>query len=466
MKKYFTKSKNGKKIIFAALILFLFSCQDFIEVDTPKTKLVSSSVFTNDVTATAAISAIYNRLLSDQNFASGGLKSLTFLYGLSSDELTLFSQDQGLKAFYDNTILPTNTDVDRIWGDSYYIIYSSNAIIEGLAKSTGVSAQVKKQLEGESKFIRAFCHFYLVNLFGSIPYITTTDYRLNAVISRSPNEKVYQSIITDLQDAISLLSSDYVTGERVRPNKWAAVALLSRAYLYAGDWENAEIFASEIIENTDMYSLVDLNDVFLKNSQETIWQLMPIIPGTNTLEGSRFISTGIPQQAALNAELLDAFESTDNRKNNWIGSVTQDGDTYYFPYKYKLASTTSVSEEYSMVLRLAEQYLIRAEARLQNDKLTGQGSAEDDVNVIRNRAGLGNTTAKTKDELTVAILQERRLEFFSEWGHRWFDLKRTNKLEETLNGIKPGFDTSDTLLPIPESEILVNPNLKPQNPGY
>ena len=119
--------------------------------------------------------------------------------------------------------------------------------------------------------------------------------------------------------------------------------------------------------------------------------------------------------------------------------------------------------EYSILLRLAEQYLIRAEARLYLGDLDG---AKTDLNLIRNRAALPPITTNIEDELKLAIENERRHELFTEQGHRWFDLKRTARANEILGPIKPNWHNTDILLPIPETELNLNPNLQPQNPGY
>ena len=119
----------------------------------------------------------------------------------------------------------------------------------------------------------------------------------------------------------------------------------------------------------------------------------------------------------------------------------------------------------STVLRLAEQYLIRAEARAKQGKITGVNSAESDINVIRNRAGLGNTTANTQADILLAVEQERKSEFFTEWGHRWFDLKRTGRTTAILSPYKPNWQASKELFPIPESQLINDPNIT-QNPGY
>jgi hypothetical protein len=120
-----------------------------------------------------------------------------------------------------------------------------------------------------------------------------------------------------------------------------------------------------------------------------------------------------------------------------------------------------------MVFRLAEQYLIRAEARAQQDNLI---EAISDLDVLRNRAGISlikNTTPGiSKTNLLLAIEKERQVELFAEWGHRWLDLKRTNRADIVLAPTKSKWSKDDTLYPIPTSEFNKNPRLGDQNPGY
>jgi hypothetical protein len=154
----------------------------------------------------------------------------------------------------------------------------------------------------------------------------------------------------------------------------------------------------------------------------------------------------------------------------WLNSVKVGVDTFYYPVKYKSATLNAPVTEYSMVLRVAEQYLIRAEARAQAGNLPG---AIDDLNKIRERANLSllavTNPGITKSALLDMILHERQVELFTEWGHRWLDLKRTNKVDDVMRveTVSKGgtWDTHDKLYPIPNSEILVNPNLN-QTPGY
>lgn len=444
---------------FLVLITMLTSCEDLIEVDRPRNQLISATVFEDDLTAVAAISGL---IVS----ASGSYTSATYLNALSADELMIEQGDW--VQFYQNEIQSVDPSVFANWKGAFGLISRANSCIEGLEKSEKVTAALKNQLLGEAKFVRAFFHFYLVNLFGDVPYITTTDWMVNGLVSRMPVSDVYDKIIIDLLEAKSLLAEDYSysQNERVRPNKWVATALLARVYLYQEDWIPAEEQATTVINNTSLYSLnSDLNKVFLKNSSEAILQVIPPFPLKFTTEGSIFQTTYSPTTATLTAGLFNAFETNDSRKAAWIGLGASGGITWYYPRKYKENSVTGTGAEYYMIFRLAEQYLIRAEARAKLNKLTGPNSAESDINIIRDRAGLPPTTAVTQQELLDAIEQERRVELFIEWGHRWMDLKRTGRAAAVLSPIKPNWNNTDVLYPIPYSELQLNPNMT-QNDGY
>ncbi|SFW76157.1 SusD family protein [Sinomicrobium oceani] len=448
------------------LLMFLCSCEDLVEADAPKTELVSKTVFEDDRTATAVLTGIYARMMASSGFASGFANSISVLGGLSADELVSygFSDD-----FFENTLQSTDQTVRLFcWNEPYQYIYTANVVLEGLLETTAITPVVKRQLEGEARFIRAFCYFYLVNFFGDVPLHLTSDYRENSVRSRMPAAEVYQQIVADLKEAQKLLPADYAfsEGERIRPNQWAATALLARTYLYMEDWENAEIQATRVIDNP-LYELPEnLNEVFLKNSREAIWQLMPVQPGINTWEGFRFILVSAPPSTqGLSESMVHAFEAGDERQNKWVGSITKDGDTWYYPHKYKIRLGTVLSE-YSMVLRVAEQYLIRAEARAQQNKIEG---AVKDVDALRKRANL-DLIADTdpgigKSGLLEAILRERRVELFTEWSHRWLDLKRSENSDTVLGAVKPHWETTDIFYPIPLDEILRNSSIT-QNPGY
>ena len=450
-------------ILTSVSLILAISCKKFVQVSPPITQLGSAVVFTSDATATAAMSGIYSNMMQS-GFASGDISSISYLAGLSADELNLYATVTDDAEFYDNNITPANGTLNgSLWSMAYQYIYAANAVLEGLNTSAGVSADVKNQLTGEAKFVRAFCHFYLTALFGNVPLITTTDYRANAQASASLQDSVFRQITGDLLDAQNLLTPDYTfsNGERTRPCKWAAAALLARVYLYQKDWQNAATQSTLMINNSNYALDSDLNAVFLKNSIEAIWQLAPVLPGRNTNDALTFVIIDNPQNSYMSPFLLKAFEPGDNRRARWTDSINVSGVIYYYPYKYRATYSDNVTE-YSMVIRLAEQYLIRAEAEAYLGETT---LSLNDINTIRIRAGLPASTATTTGDLMTLIRHERQVELFSEWGHRWLDLKRDGLTGSVLALIKPGWKDTDTLYPIPQIQIQNDPNSH-QNPGY
>lgn len=469
--KYSSHLVRIHKMLFGLLLfgVTLTSCKKFLDIDPPKTGLISETVFSSDATSTAAISSVYSKMTG--SFLGGGSASLIVLNGLASDELLpVGSSTAAVRDFYNNNLTSVNTYIAAIWSTGYNIIYQCNAILEGLANSTNVTVALKKHIEGEALFIRAYTHLHLSNLFGNIPYIIGTDYRQNSSVSRLPRvPQVLDNITQDLSQAKEKLANDYSfsRNERVRVNKWVASALLARVYLYKGDWVNAEAQATEVLNNTGLYGLIsNLNDIFLKNSREAIWQWMPGSTGQNSAEGAYFILTGSPNIASLSSHLVNQFESGDNRRIQWVGSYTSGANTWYFPYKYKLKNPTASSLEYSMIIRLAELYLIRSEARANQNKFS---EAIADLDMIRGRAGLPlvavTNPSISKSALLLIIEKERLSELFTE-NQRWYDLNRTGRADNVIGSIKSTWQPTDKLFPLPESELLINPMLLPQNPGY
>lgn len=472
------KSKsNCNNILYKTFTLIfvcsvtLTACKKFVEIPAPQNELITETVFSGEATANAAVTDIYSQMINDNQVPY----FYSYYTGLLSDELTSYSLDQDPTAFYTNDLNSFSQGVNDLWSSPFRYLYRANAVIEGVQKSELINSSLKQQLLGEALFIRSFCNFYLVNLFGDIPLIKETDYSVTKGAARVQTDSVYDQIIADLLEAEQLLADNYVgadgiseSSERVRPNKWVAKALLARVYLYRQDYTNAETKASELIDNSELFWLEpDLNSVFLANSNESIWQLQPSnLTGYNTPEGQNYILEGPPESGqfrstTVSEQLLNAFEAGDLRQSTWIGSF----DTYYFPNKYKIPWGTDVSE-YSTVFRLAEQYLIRAEARAQLNNIS---QAQDDLNNIRTRAGLPATTAVDKESLLLAIAHERQVELFTEWGHRWLDIKRTGRANEIMSGVttqKGGsWSSNDQLLPIPQTDRSNNPNLS-QNLGY
>jgi hypothetical protein len=479
-------------VLFFIIILVTISCKKFVEVEAPNTSLTAQNTYSNDATAASVLTGIYAYMGNGGVYT--GATGISLSSGLSADELTLSANafSGSYRQLYQNDLSATVKISPSYWQDYHKILLTVNSAIEGLSASSSLTQAVKTQLLGEAYFLRAFFHFYLVNFYGDVPLMTSTDWRVNAITSRVPKGEVYQQIISDLNKADELLNDKYVmenaltvysagSEEKVRPNKWAAAALLARVYLYFGNltgdansFANAEEQASSVINNNALFGLNTLGQAFIKNNPEAIWQIQYVNTSFKT-EGYHFILTGVPnfvRPTYISDFLLSAFEPGDKRKTEWVKEYTGATTTYYYPFKYQ-QQTDPNNSEYLMVLRLAEQYLIRAEARAKQNKMA---EALADLDKIRERAELPllavTNPGISQSALLDAILHERQVELFTEWGHRWFDLKRTGKIDGVMSAVlptkRPGFtwNTNWQLYPLVQDEINLNPNLNPNNPGY
>ncbi|AXP82741.1 SusD family protein [Mariniflexile rhizosphaerae] len=449
--------------IITAAFICLIACDSFTEVDAPNNQIVSSQVFTNKSGAESALADIYARI-REEGVVTGNPIGGTVIMANYSDDLIFFGSNTTLQQFSNHTLIPSNTYINTIWRTTYSHIYAINAFKEGVVNSVNITEEDKSRFLGEALFLRAFLHFYLVNSYGQIPYITSTDYIINKNISKKSETEIHSLILQDLTEAKELIPDNYPTSERVRPNKSVVNSLLARVYLYNQDWQNAQDYASAVIEN-QLYSWQeDIDQEFLRNNPSIIWSLHPGIAGLNTRDARSFVfASGPPSRSTLAPDLYTAFEPNDLRRTSWIKEIQGSGETWYHANKYKKITNTGISEEYTILFRLAEMHLIRAECKAMVNDLEG---AKEDINKIRNRAGLTDTNEISQQDLLQAILNERRLEFFTEQSHRFFDLKRTGKANEILSIVKPNWRPTNVVFPLPENELLLNENLLPQNLGY
>ncbi|MBA5791561.1 RagB/SusD family nutrient uptake outer membrane protein [Flavobacterium sp. xlx-214] len=450
-----------KIITSLVLCLIILGCEEFLEIETPKDQIDQNVIFDDEKMAVAAISNVYTQLRSNGFFVGNRLGS-GYLLGCYTDELEVVNpQISNHKSFYENTVLSNNAAVNDLWTASYQQIFSVNSILEGLSRSSNLSTETKNQIRGEALAIRGMLHFYLTNTFGSVPYISTTDYNANKITTKMLVDEVIKNVLNDLLEAEGLLTVNYPSTEKIRLNQIAVKALLARVYLYKNDWVSAKKYADDVISIKNN-ELEQIDSVFLKDSKSAIWQLKAENSTKNTLEAIEYIFQTIPApQSKITEVLINSFEKGDLRKKNWLKFIG-DSDSYACAYKYKVLGNSSPSKEYSVILRVEEMYLVSAESAAEMlDFETGNNL----LNIIRSRAGLSSIHLQSKEELIEAILHERRLEFFCEFGHRFFDLKRRNLLNN-LSHIKQNWKPFHQLLPLPESELLLNNNLAPQNAGY
>jgi hypothetical protein len=265
------------------------------------------------------------------------------------------------------------------------------------------------------------------------------------------------------------LPADYLTApgfdrDRTRPNRAAALALLARVELWLGQWAAADSASTAVIGDGRYFLEPNLDSVFLATSREAIWQLQPVSASIATADGQLFLRQAPPGRPGffLTPSLLAAFEAGDARWGHWVKSTVYKGVSYFYPYKYKQLTAGAADPEYEMVLRLAELYLIRAEARGRQGDIAGWLA---DLNLVRARAGLGGVMVAGPADLLTAIAHERQVELFTEWGHRFLDLKRTGQADAVLSASKSGWQSSDALWPIPAAELAASPGMI-QNAGY
>ena len=444
----------GKILIALAFVTLLSACEKFIEITETNGQMQAQDVFESDATANAAINGLY------RSMRSAIQTPLIQMNSIYSNEIMPYSNSTG-NSYY--TLNLQTGDSLLPWSTFYAVVYGANNAIERLDGNFNIPEISRKRYIAEAKFMRAFCHFFMVNLYGDVPLVLTTDVNTNSHISRSAVSSVYTQIIKDLIEAKADLPDDYshATNERVRANKWVAGALLARAYLYQKDYSNAETEANAII-NSGKYSLLtNATGIFNKNNNEAIFQFANNISDTNPANG--FIFTSAPVYVCTPV-LLNAFEMGDQRKTSWIRTSTYSGQQISAPFKF--TSTAANPPEYITMIRLAEMYLIRSEARAMRNDF--QGSA-DDVNLLRlKHGGLAVPIVASADQnnAVTIILHERLVELFTECGHRFFDLKRTGRINAVMGLEKPTYwKPTAALYPIPSLEIQRNPSLTP-NPGY
>jgi hypothetical protein len=447
-----------KYFLFIVSCLLLFSCKKLITVDTPVSELPAEDVYNSDVLADAAVADIY--------YVLGGYytgSSLAIINGLTADELTAISSPP-YTVYANNAIQPADVLILATWREFYKAIYRTNAVLEGLATATKISADKRTQLTGEAKFLRAFCYYYLVSNWGDVPLITTTDVTQTATAFRAPSADIYQLIMSDLQSAVQQLPEAYSSNEKVRANKWAATAMLARVSLQWGNWADAAGNASLVINSGVYLPLSPPDSIFLKNSRSAILQIW--LKDGYTIPAQIFIPANANSFSylALTTDLMNSFEAGDLRKDKWTGTFTYAGNLYNYPFKYKKSNANyGADAEYLMVLRVAEQYFIRAQARCRLNDIAG---AMADLNMIRHNAGLTDLPADTdKETCLLTIEKERRTEMFTEWGDRWLSLKYTSRISTIMTTKKPNWDSTKILYPIPQQERDRDPNLT-QNQGY
>lgn len=437
------------------------SCEKLIEVELPSNQIASDQVFVDVQTADAVLAGLYSGLRDSSPFAGDQSGRLLGLY---TDDLDFYSTTatNGLPEIAHNLQNDSNASIYTDWSTSYKQVYVANAILEGIEKSKSISQADRSRIKGEALMVRSMLLLYLQQVYGDIPYPITTDYQVNQSISKTDKAQVLIQLSEDLKESISLLQDNYRNTERIFPNRKMAELLLAKVCLLEGKWSETELLCKGIIQSPLYQFQNDITKVFIKSGNHILWQLKPKSSGDGTKEsGIYYFTNSAPSMTALSSGLVNTFSSADLRKQYWMAPVTFNGTTWYRAEKYK--NRTANTTEYSIIARLEEVYLLLAEALVQQNKID---EALSYLNKTRQRAGILPLAMPLSKEVALnEIVMENRREFFTEMGHRFFDLKRTGKLDTALQ-TKPNWKPYHKLWPIPQQDILLNSNLKPQNEGY
>lgn len=433
-----------KKIKYLSFLfaIMLTGCEEFLE-QSPVDIVTDDIVISTADDAELVLLGVYSALQSADAYGNQIIGST----GVLSDELIHSGSFPTVAEFDNNAVLSNNVTLQNLWGAYYAGLFRANVLIERV-ETIEITPAEKNRVLGEAKFLRALMHFDLVKLFGGIPYVVTSDLSVLRSIDRTDASTVYTNIIAELNESITLLSGvDH--GNNKRANSWVAKALLARVLLYNGDTAAAGTVANDVIENGPYTLEANYADVFEGGSEEVLFEVFFSVQDQNGM-AFWFRSDG-RWEYAPSTQLIDAMDNNGGDRADMIQARPQGG---FQASKYTDVATGT---DQTVILRLAEMYLIRAEANI------GNSQADDDVNLLRNRAGLGDISGVDLDD----ILAERFVEFCFE-GHRWGDLVRTGRANTIMPVINPtNWQNTDVLMPIPQREIQQNPTLVgKQNPGY
>lgn len=453
-----------KYIIFSLVLLSLSSCEKFLTTE-PVNAVSDENPIYDKGSSETALRAVYRQM---GNSGYYGETYVTLGYFPSGDVKNLTTGGSA-------NLVNINFRTDEVFFNTAWIaIYNTiNRANHVISKVPGVTdplltTALKNQYVGEAKFIRALAYFDLARAWGGVQLVLEPTASLDSrpKVKRSTLEQTYAQVQKDLEDA-ELLLPDALN--RIRATKRTVWALRARLHLYKKEWALAEEYATKLIDKTADYTLVKPFSAWFANnvsaSKESIFELQYSVLNPNAIRIQMQHSTnGGQYRYAPNDRFVQLLNdpAVSGGRTALIGSVTQSGITNWFGNLYYRKDATDPT----YIFRIAELYLIRAEARAQLNNLSASTGALSDLNQVRDRAGILPSAAVTKEQILLAIENERRIEFAWE-AHRWFDLARTGRAKAVLEALDPNTKVSDHeyVFPIPVTQIQLDPNLE-QNKDY
>ncbi len=482
--------KKNKIIITLLLSVFIIGCQDeFLDVEQREDLLSDPNLVNNEDGAKSIVTAVYAKYLdwNLSSFAWIGISSITTDDADKGSDPGDTGSDKDV--LDDLNWNASSISFNEVYRGSYQAIGRANFAIGQLPLISSVDIALRNRLIGEAKFLRAFTYFNLVRMYGGVPLVNKVAVNGNAddkimLEERKSVAQIYAFIEQDLIDAIASLpdKSVYSALEKARVSKGSALALMSKVKLYRQQWQSVIDYTGQITG----YSLVTNYASIFKESGEFNAESMFEINGYAG-DPAKGIQQYSQSQGARgsggwgwgfntpSASLLNAYETNDLRKAATIifaGQTLYDGRVVPMAtanprYNYKaygaINSTSNDTETNIRYLRYAEVLLLRAEAF---NELNDLPNAKLELNKVRTRAGLPNTTATTQADLRTAIWKERRVELAFEHD-RWFDLIRTGQAQAALALHGKTFVVGKhELFPIPQSVVDETNGATTQNPGY
>jgi starch-binding outer membrane protein, SusD/RagB family len=449
--------KKYSIILFAALGLFSFSgCDDVLDVS-PTTAIEAEGAVTDFTTLQRAALGTYSSMQSTNYY---GLRYLIYqdVYADNMEHRGTFTTDREVSG---RRINATNLQIANTWATIYTVINRANIVIREADRLTNITDAQRQQIKGEMQFVRGLAYFDLVKVFGGVPLHTTPTTKIDEIQSlpRATESQVYDAVIADLRAAETALAGS--NNRKTRATSLAATALLARVYLQRGNNALAEAKANEVITSGKFTLADEFRSIFTNETgPEIIFEVDFTLNDQNGLGAASNPLTG-GQKFYLRADAYNALQASAQNGDTRFAATTviQNSRRRLIKYEDIVNNSDNVP-----VIRLAEMYLIRAEAQARQGIAAAPASLQviADINRVRTRAGLTPLLTLTNAQALTEILQQRRLEFIGE-GLRFIDLKRYNLTCERL-----GFCTDEAfrnLWPIPFQQIEINPTLTP-NPGY
>lgn len=444
-----------KSTITILASLALTSCLD----TDPETAISGEGAVSDELTSETVLTGAYD---ATQNFMGIQIVALNRAgdnvvgFSSQSDVIPLLSA-AGASAFD-----PTSGGG---YSDYYQAINVVNQLITDIPSldDSKFSGNSKNTILAESYFLRALAYFGLARTYGGVPIVTEPSLTSHSAdgIRRSSYQETLNQVESDLDNAESLFDNSLPS--RARASLWATYALKARLYLYEKNWSKAEEYADKVIDS-GLFALTENVSDFFETalSSNSIFELVFSTSDKNPIY-TYYLPAALGGRldyvpyGELVQELLD--ENVGGKRSQLIARQSANSEQYVVQQYNKADGSSSLP-----VLRLEEQYLIRAEARARQGELSA--SAED-INVIRNRAGVEpvNANGLTTESLLLDIENERRLELAFD-GHRYNDIIRTGRAAEVFGALNEAYkDSNYWVFPIPYTAITADSDLE-QNPGY